>query len=128
MKKVCYNASYWRRSSVVEQRNHNPLVRGPNPFAATKNSNRVYPGFNFGIVAKDKDPRSDKIAVENKQSVVRNVAIWKGARCEAMGIYNPFAATKNSTPIYSGFNFWYWGFGNRHRGPTRRRKKVVNRK
>ena len=32
---------------MVEQRNHNPLVRGPNPFAATKNSNRVYPGFNF---------------------------------------------------------------------------------
>ena len=79
LKKVCYNASYWRRSSVVEQRNHNPLVRGPNPFAATKNSNRVCPGFNFGIVAKDEDPGSDKIAVENKQSAVRNVAIWKGA-------------------------------------------------
>ena len=46
-KKVCYNASYWRRSSVVEQRNHNPLVRGPNPFAATKNSTPIYSRFNF---------------------------------------------------------------------------------
>ena len=26
----------WQRSSVVEQRNHNPLVGGPNPSAATK--------------------------------------------------------------------------------------------
>lgn len=39
VKKVCYNACHWRRSSVVEQRNHNPLVRGPNPFAATKITN-----------------------------------------------------------------------------------------
>ena len=37
--KVCYNSLRWRRSSVVEQRNHNPLVRGPNPFAATKITN-----------------------------------------------------------------------------------------
>ena len=62
--KVCYNALHWRRSSVVEQRNHNPLVRGP----------------------------------------------------------NPFAATKNSTPIYSGFNFLYLGFGDRQWGPTRNKK------
>ena len=26
----------WQRSSVVEQRNHNPLVGGPNPSAATR--------------------------------------------------------------------------------------------
>ena len=51
---------------MVEQRNHNPLVRGPNPFAATKNSNRVYPGFNFGLVAKDEDPGSDTIVDENE--------------------------------------------------------------
>ena len=31
-----------------------------------QNSNRVCPGFNFGLVAVDEDPGSDKIAVENK--------------------------------------------------------------
>ena len=30
---------------------HNPLVRGPNPFAATKNSTPIYRGLIFGIVA-----------------------------------------------------------------------------
>lgn len=47
LKKVCYNAFRWRRSSVVEQRNHNPLVRGPNPFAATKITNDPYGRFLF---------------------------------------------------------------------------------
>ena len=37
----------WQRSSVVEQRNHNPLVGGPNPSAATKDSTPIYSGFNF---------------------------------------------------------------------------------
>ena len=40
--------SHWRRSSVVEQRNHNPLVRGPNPFAATKIKIGFVPIFYFG--------------------------------------------------------------------------------
>ena len=39
---------HWRRSSVVEQRNHNPLVRGPNPFAATKITND--PRWSFFIL------------------------------------------------------------------------------
>ena len=65
---------------MVEQRNHNPLVRGPNPFAATKIQTGFIPVLIFGIVVKDEDPRSDKIAVENKCNAVRNVAIWKGAR------------------------------------------------
>ena len=30
----------WQRSSVVEQRNHNPLVGGPNPSAATRINKR----------------------------------------------------------------------------------------
>ena len=37
----------WQRSSVVEQRNHNPLVGGPNPSAATKDLTPIYSGFNF---------------------------------------------------------------------------------
>ena len=39
--------AHWRRSSVVEQRNHNPLVRGPNPFAATINLTPILSGFDF---------------------------------------------------------------------------------
>ena len=35
-KKVVIICGVWQRSSVVEQRNHNPLVGGPNPSAATK--------------------------------------------------------------------------------------------
>ena len=30
-----YNEATWRRSSVVEQGTHKPLVTGPNPVAAT---------------------------------------------------------------------------------------------
>ncbi len=35
-KKSVIISAVWQRSSVVEQRNHNPLVGGPNPSAATK--------------------------------------------------------------------------------------------
>ena len=35
-KNVVIMRGVWQRSSVVEQRNHNPLVGGPNPSAATK--------------------------------------------------------------------------------------------
>ena len=35
-KKFVIMRGVWQRSSVVEQRNHNPLVGGPNPSAATK--------------------------------------------------------------------------------------------
>ncbi len=47
----------WQRSSVVEQRNHNPLVGGPNPSAATKIQTARLGGFNFGIVVDDEGPR-----------------------------------------------------------------------
>lgn len=40
------NPSRWQRSSAVEQGNHNPLVGGSNPSAATKFSNlSEAPGF-----------------------------------------------------------------------------------
>ena len=48
---------------MVEQRNHNPLVGGPNPSAATKIQTVRKGGFNFGIVVADKDPRA---ATKNK--------------------------------------------------------------
>ena len=35
-KNVVIMRDAWQRSSVVEQRNHNPLVGGPNPSAATR--------------------------------------------------------------------------------------------
>ena len=35
-KNIVIMRGVWQRSSVVEQRNHNPLVGGPNPSAATK--------------------------------------------------------------------------------------------
>ena len=35
-KKFVIMRGVWQRSSVVEQRNHNPLVGGPNPSAATR--------------------------------------------------------------------------------------------
>ena len=40
-KKIVIMHGVWQRSSVVEQRNHNPLVGGPNPSAAT----RIQTGF-----------------------------------------------------------------------------------
>ena len=46
-KKAVIMRGVWQRSSVVEQRNHNPLVGGPNPSAATKDSTPIYSGFNF---------------------------------------------------------------------------------
>ena len=36
LKKFVIMRGVWQRSSVVEQRNHNPLVGGPNPSAATR--------------------------------------------------------------------------------------------
>ena len=42
---------------MVEQRNHNPLVGGPNPSAATKDSTPIYRGLIFGIVVDDEAPR-----------------------------------------------------------------------
>ena len=47
LKKFVIMRGVWQRSSVVEQRNHNPLVGGPNPSAATKDSTPIYSGFNF---------------------------------------------------------------------------------
>ena len=43
----------WQRSSVVEQRNHNPLVGGPNPSAAT----RIQAGFIPVLILSDKGLR-----------------------------------------------------------------------
>ena len=39
----------WQRSSVVEQRNHNPLVGGPNPSAATRINKRPYGSFFYSV-------------------------------------------------------------------------------
>ena len=51
-------SAVWQRSSVVEQRNHNPLVGGPNPSAATKDSTPIFiRGLIFGIVVDDEDSR-----------------------------------------------------------------------
>lgn len=46
-KNIVIMRGVWQRSSVVEQRNHNPLVGGPNPSAATKDSTPICSGFNF---------------------------------------------------------------------------------
>ena len=56
----------WQRSSVVEQRNHNPLVGGPNPSAATKiQTARVavvlFLYYDLGPVVK---PRDDTTALK----------------------------------------------------------------
>ena len=56
-KKIVIMHGVWQRSSVVEQRNHNPLVGGPNPSAATKIQTVRKGGFNFGIVVADEDPK-----------------------------------------------------------------------
>ena len=47
IKNIVIMRGVWQRSSVVEQRNHNPLVGGPNPSAATKDLTPIYSGFNF---------------------------------------------------------------------------------
>ena len=39
----------WQRSSVVEQRNHNPLVGGPNPSAATRTNKRPNGSFFYSV-------------------------------------------------------------------------------
>lgn len=39
----------WQRSSVVEQRNHNPLVGGPNPSAATRINKRPDGSFFYSV-------------------------------------------------------------------------------
>ena len=39
----------WQRSSVVEQRNHNPLVGGPNPSAATRINKRPNGSFFYSV-------------------------------------------------------------------------------
>ena len=50
---------------MVEQRNHNPLVGGPNPSAATKIQTVRKGGFNFGIVVADKDPHTKCVGIHN---------------------------------------------------------------
>ena len=50
-KKSVIISAVWQRSSVVEQRNHNPLVGGPNPSAATRIS-RLTGIFYFVLFAR----------------------------------------------------------------------------
>ena len=68
----------WQRSSVVEQRNHNPLVGGPNPSAATKIQTVRMGGFNFGIVADDKDPKVRQNSRFCKCNVAKPLRFGKG--------------------------------------------------
>lgn len=49
-KKIVIMHGVWQRSSVVEQRNHNPLVGGPNPSAATKIQTAHMAVLIFGVV------------------------------------------------------------------------------
>ena len=46
----------WQRSSVVEQRNHNPLVGGPNPSAATRINKRPNGSFFYSVRRDEGQP------------------------------------------------------------------------
>ena len=60
-KKVVIMHGVWQRSSVVEQRNHNPLVGGPNPSAATRINKRPDGSFFYSVVLTKGDlPREMK--------------------------------------------------------------------
>ena len=48
-KKSVIISAVWQRSSVVEQRNHNPLVGGPNPSAATRINKRPDGSFFYSV-------------------------------------------------------------------------------
>lgn len=48
-KNVVIIRGVWQRSSVVEQRNHNPLVGGPNPSAATRINKRPDGSFFYSV-------------------------------------------------------------------------------
>ena len=58
----------WQRSSVVEQRNHNPLVGGPNPSAAT----RIQAGFIPVLILSDKASESDIFQSIKGYNVMKN--------------------------------------------------------
>ena len=49
LKKFVIMRGVWQRSSVVEQRNHNPLVGGPNPSAATRINKRPDGSFFYSV-------------------------------------------------------------------------------
>ena len=66
----------WQRSSVVEQRNHNPLVGGPNPSAATKIwVGKSGPFFNRKQGCKMKSNQKNKMTVMAFLMAVKKFAI-----------------------------------------------------
>ena len=66
----------WQRSSVVEQRNHNPLVGGPNPSAATRINKRPDGSF-FYSVRRDRLCCYEFIPVGKRGCFIYNFATIK---------------------------------------------------
>ncbi len=79
----------WQRSSVVEQRNHNPLVGGPNPSAATRINKRPDGSFFYSVRRGDEGHPDGSPTKKQVLQVQRSetVAIWKGARTQSVWEY-----------------------------------------
>ena len=94
---------------MVEQRNHNPLVGGPNPSAATRINKRPDGSF-FYSVRRCGDGHPDGVRPAGKRQTVvcrSPEVLTKGDLPRGMkrsGI-NPSAATKIQTVRMGGFNF-----------------------
>ena len=84
----------WQRSSVVEQRNHNPLVGGPNPSAATRINKRPNGSF-FYSVRRGGEGQPDGGPTRRQKAdgcmPVRNANLPRGMKHSGI---NPSAATK----------------------------------
>ena len=94
----------WQRSSVVEQRNHNPLVGGPNPSAATRINKRPDGSF-FYSVRRGGEGQPDGGPTRRQKAdgrmPVRNANLPRGMKRSGI---NPSAATK-FRPVFRLFLF-----------------------
>ena len=111
----------WQRSSVVEQRNHNPLVGGPNPSAATRINKRPDGSFFYSVRRGGEghqDPTKKQVLQVQRGETV---AIWKGARTQSVWEYT----IPPLHPTLVQLTFFY-GFSNIHRNLNERGFLCVN--
>ena len=94
-KNVVIMRGVWQRSSVVEQRNHNPLVGGPNPSAATRINKRPDGSFFYSVRRDEGQPAggSTRRQKADGSMPVCNANLPRGMKRSGI---NPSAATRIS--------------------------------
>lgn len=90
---------------MVEQRNHNPLVGGPNPSAATRINKRPDGSFFYSVRrGGDGHPNGGPTRRQKADGSmsVRNANLPRGMKRSGI---NRLRCYQNSNRVYPGFNF-----------------------